>query len=313
MLEVSLGFFSYASHVPLASAAVATSRCNGESKLQMPKPHRCERLRSRWPLRLFKISSGHTLIIIKVLSHLKAAVMADEESVFGLIPPEPVKVVKAPLYVSKHPKIVVNKQASATFGKLENKPHPTQFLKKYEKTQSPPVKAPEELRAFHHYDHVKPAVPPRSEKPVMGLVSHKNFITANAVDNILAVPKKISHEKPDFVHKPDYGKVPQYLHRVKAQVDEEYRMIRAMQEVPDETSSQLKVLGEQERQEILNGLKANWERINKEYQTLGFALDSVSKKKKKEEYERMLEQIEKDIAKLHKSFVIIADDSLVYQ
>ena len=239
--------------------------------------------------------------------------MADEESVFGLIPPEPVKIVKPPLYVSKHPKIVVERQAAATFGKLENKPHPTQFLKKFEKTQSPSAKAPEELQAFHHYDHVKPAVPPRSEKPVMGLVSHKNFITANAVDNILAVPKKISHEKPDFVHKPDYGKVPQYLHRVKAQVDEEYRMIRAMQEVPDETSSQLKVLGEQERQEILNGLKANWERINKEYQTLGFALDSVSKKKKKEEYERMLEQIEKDIAKLHKSFVIIADDSLVHQ
>ena len=35
--------------------------------------------------------------------------------------------------------------------------------------------------------------------------------------------------------------------------------------------------------------------------------------KKKEEYERMLEQIEKDIAKLNKSFVIIADDSLVHQ
>ena len=237
--------------------------------------------------------------------------MAYEESVFGLIPPEPVRVVKQPLYVSKHPKIVVDKQAAATFGKLEQKPHPTQFLKKHEKTLSPV--APEELRAFQHYDHIKPAVPPRSEKPVMGLVSHKNFITANAVDNILAVPKKISHDKPDFVHKPDYGKVPQYLHRVKAQVDEEYRMIRAMQEVPDETSSQLKVLGEQERQEILNGLKANWERINKEYQTLGFALDSVSKKKKKEEYERMLEQIEKDIAKLHKSFVIIADDALVNQ
>ncbi len=62
----------------------------------------------------------------------------------------------------------------------------------------------------------------------------------------------------------------------------------------------------------MNGLKANWERINKEYQTLSFSVDSASKKKKKEDFEKQLEQIEKDIAKLQKSFVIIAEDNLMY-
>ena len=32
----------------------------------------------------------------------------------------------------------------------------------------------------------KPAVPARTDKPIHGLVSDKNFIVANAVENILA-------------------------------------------------------------------------------------------------------------------------------
>ena len=35
----------------------------------------------------------------------------------------------------------------------------------------------------------KPAIPKRDEKPIHGLVSDKNFIVANAVENILAAPK----------------------------------------------------------------------------------------------------------------------------
>jgi hypothetical protein len=32
----------------------------------------------------------------------------------------------------------------------------------------------------------KPAVPKKDEKPILGLVSDKNYIVANAVENILA-------------------------------------------------------------------------------------------------------------------------------
>ena len=35
----------------------------------------------------------------------------------------------------------------------------------------------------------KVAVPLHHEKPIMGLVSDKNFIVSNAVENILAAPK----------------------------------------------------------------------------------------------------------------------------
>lgn len=35
----------------------------------------------------------------------------------------------------------------------------------------------------------KVPVPKNDEKPIMGLVSDKNFIVSNAVENILAAPK----------------------------------------------------------------------------------------------------------------------------
>jgi hypothetical protein len=35
----------------------------------------------------------------------------------------------------------------------------------------------------------KTSVPSKDEKPIMGLVSDKNFIVSNAVENILAAPK----------------------------------------------------------------------------------------------------------------------------
>jgi hypothetical protein len=43
----------------------------------------------------------------------------------------------------------------------------------------------------------KPSVPKRDEKPIQGLVSDKNFIVANAVENILA-GKSQSHAHTDI-------------------------------------------------------------------------------------------------------------------
>lgn len=65
---------------------------------------------------------------------------------------------------------------------------------------------------------LRPAVPTKDEKPVMGLTSNKNFITANAVEAILAKPKNVPQEEFQWTMKPDYGKVPMYLRRNKARV-----------------------------------------------------------------------------------------------
>jgi len=57
----------------------------------------------------------------------------------------------------------------------------------------------------------KVPVPLKDEKPIMGLVSDKNFIVSNAVENILAAPKLPSNSDKDFLKKKNYGKVPRYL------------------------------------------------------------------------------------------------------
>ena len=57
----------------------------------------------------------------------------------------------------------------------------------------------------------KVAVPLRGEKPIMGLVSDKNFIVSNAVENILAAPNLPSNKNKDYLKKKNYGKVPKYL------------------------------------------------------------------------------------------------------
>ena len=54
-------------------------------------------------------------------------------------------------------------------------------------------------------------VPKKDEKPIMGLVSDKNFIVSNAVENILAAPKLPTNNEKDFLKKKNYGKVPKYL------------------------------------------------------------------------------------------------------
>ena len=59
-----------------------------------------------------------------------------------------------------------------------------------------------------------------------GLQTTKNFLVANAVENILAVPKKVDNEQPRYVSKKDYGVVPAYLDDVKAAIAEEKAVLR---------------------------------------------------------------------------------------
>ncbi len=62
----------------------------------------------------------------------------------------------------------------------------------------------------------------------MGLVSQKNYITVNDVNNILAVPKNPVSTDVNYLQKQDYGRVPQYLSSVKEQIAEEYKTIEVM-------------------------------------------------------------------------------------
>ena len=64
---------------------------------------------------------------------------------------------------------------------------------------------------FDRGSQKKMAVPKKQEKPIMGLVSDKNFIVSNAVENILAAPKMPANSQKDYLKKKNFGKVPKYL------------------------------------------------------------------------------------------------------
>ena len=57
----------------------------------------------------------------------------------------------------------------------------------------------------------------------------KNFVTSNAVENILAVPKR-EVGGVDWLKKPHFGEVPPYLQKIKQEITDEYEYIKSMQQ-----------------------------------------------------------------------------------
>jgi hypothetical protein len=78
------------------------------------------------------------------------------------------------------------------------------------------------------------------DKPIMGLKSDKNYITANAVDVILMQPKRKIIEPMNYLDKKSYGKIPAYLSELKMKVESEYKTIREMQLKNEEEEAALK-------------------------------------------------------------------------
>jgi len=242
-----------------------------------------------------------------------------EESIYNLIPQPQFIPEKPALYRSRTDGKVApgqfelgvkSKKEHATFGKPNGTAMhtPTTFTRAHEKE---PV-LPEPTKPTMSKFKTKPSVPKVTEKPVMGLTSNKNFVTANAVENILAKPQKVPVEEPRFTERKDFGKVPTYLKKVKAKVAQETEYVRQyiQQREMDQTQSNAQEMPEYERQELLNHLKTKWAEVNKVYQTkLSFVLDTPAKKTRKESLERQLQEIEKDIELLSKgSTVLVVPD-----
>jgi hypothetical protein len=112
----------------------------------------------------------------------------------------------------------------------------------------------------------KPPVPTIKDKPIMGLKSDKNYITANAVDVILMQPKKKVKEDANYLKKKNYGKVPDYLNELKTKVEEEYKTIREMQiRNEEEEAAKKKKLQEDELTALREGLKKRLEELKISY------------------------------------------------
>ncbi|KAG2454031.1 hypothetical protein HYH02_001072 [Chlamydomonas schloesseri] len=157
---------------------------------------------------------------------------------------------------------------------------------------------------------VRPPVPAKDEKPTMGLTSNKNFITANAVDVILAKPGKVPQPEFQWTQKPDYGKVPMYLKRNKDRVakeKEQFTQYLRMREAP-EANAHVSQLSPEDRAQLIRHLKAKWGSVNTAYQGVSLSVDSAVKKARKEAMERELAEIERDIRTLERGEVVLVVD-----
>lgn len=242
------------------------------------------------------------------------------ESIYRIIPPKPEIVPRPPMHKSKHshakppscttfgplgttcPRVAnvagdlqdkpVPNQSHATFGKARGDyaEDPGDYLKKCAKSggkvltlaqlkrEHPEVLAPKELKP-----QTRVGPPTKEERPVMNLVTSKNFIVANAVEVILAAPKKLPQGSRDYLKKEDYGKVPKYLSHIKKDIDAEYSYIRALQEAREqEEAARMRPLEEEERKDLIEGLKTKWEQVNTAYQagTHITKLDTMGKMKR---------------------------------
>jgi hypothetical protein len=65
---------------------------------------------------------------------------------------------------------------------------------------------------------------------------------------------------------------------------------------------------QQERLDILRGLKANWESLHHEYQGLSVITDTDAKRQRRKEMETKLAQLEADIQKIERHSVILVDN-----
>eukprot|EP00440_Ansanella_granifera_P023208 gb/GFBE01025203.1/.p1 GENE.gb/GFBE01025203.1/~~gb/GFBE01025203.1/.p1 ORF type:complete len:276 (+),score=94.20 gb/GFBE01025203.1/:1-828(+) len=274
--------------------------------------------------------------------------MMHGESIYNIIPPKPIVQERPPMHRSKHPgdlpptastftqkgttvpaaanlggnstKKPVSDKSHSGFGKPKGAycDQPENFLKKAEKTggkvltlaemkrEHPEALAPKELKPS-----TRGGPPKFSEQPVMNLVTSKNFVVANAVETILAAPKKLPEGAKDYLKKEDYGKVPKYLQHIKKDIDAEYQYIRDLQAAQAQAEAdRVRPLSEDERQHLIEGLKAKWEQVNTAYQagTHVTKLDTMGKMKRKEKNEAELSQIEKDIEKLSKRNIHVASD-----
>eukprot|EP01116_Phalansterium_solitarium_P018274 TRINITY_DN4797_c0_g1_i2.p1 TRINITY_DN4797_c0_g1~~TRINITY_DN4797_c0_g1_i2.p1 ORF type:complete len:224 (-),score=16.28 TRINITY_DN4797_c0_g1_i2:180-776(-) len=191
---------------------------------------------------------------------------------------------------------------AATMGRLDVKPDPKTFLKAKEKT------APLEKTdtGFKYETTRKPSVPSRTEFPPIVESSSKNFLETNKIDSALTAPKKRHEVEVDYLRKEDFGKVPEYLTKVKEVISEEQKArAEAEESARNKNKQQFRLLSEAEKSELLAGLKKNHDTINAEYNTLPIAIHTLAQKQRKESIEKQLKQIETDMERLSKKEVYV--------
>lgn len=147
-----------------------------------------------------------------------------------------------------------------------------------------------------------------SEGPQVDIpVFLEKFVVANAVEAILAAPKKAVTANPDFGNKEEYGKIPGYLTKIQGDIKAEQDYILGLQQQAEDEQKTTRSMNEEERIALIVALKAKWEEHNGEYQKMAHKtlLDTESQMRHKVEIEKAMDMLEEKIALLSKGQVVV--------
>ncbi|XP_032871738.1 enkurin [Amblyraja radiata] len=233
------------------------------------------------------------------------------ECIYNLLP-QPEEPPRHRLkYYSKQRKMVQEelerkKSSYKTMGlpKVEP-PCPRHHLLKHSKEPKLPDREPYKVPV----DGIISSIP--TDKPLMGLHTKKNFVESNIAEVKMSVPKKPvpiyvdtkrgnrnllepSGLLPTLLHRKGYGKIPDYI--IKRTVEEKKAQEEYDAYVKERIrQGSMKLLSEEERNNVLMGLKQNWEELNHSFQGLSILIDTVSKQNHKEKLETKMKKLEQDI------------------
>ncbi len=113
-----------------------------------------------------------------------------------------------------------------------------------------------------------------------------------------------------YVNKPEYGKAPKYLQRVKAEIVKEDEEINAhtlaASAAAASEAARFRPMPEEERLRLVDELKAKWDDLNSQYQRMAHmvVMDTAGKVQRKERLDKELRKIEAAIDKLDKPVII---------
>lgn len=164
----------------------------------------------------------------------------------------------------------------------------------------------------------RPPVPKHNElnrtTTELNLNNEKNFKLVNIMRAKSAVarntgPKCFEQTPPSYILAPKYGKVPKYLKKMS---EKQMQMELMAKQAVDNSNVQndCRRIPHEEKQQLLNGLKHNWDLLQKEYQRMPLLIDTIPKMLRKTKLENNLKQLEKDICLLnsnHNSIYIVSN------
>lgn len=271
---------------------------------------------------------------------------AAAESIYNLIPAKVAVAKKAPLYRSKHSPQTVPTATSfgygtATINGEANRGGEVSVPAKHvsaaatlggtaggraggagrQRKALRGTAALPDPKKFTYSDRRKPALEKTSElakSPRQEAKARKDFVRENkkAAPAAAVAKRRPGKTELDYTKKEDYGKAPAYLETVKRAVEEERELVRRMvegehaNEEAQREGPRVRLMEDSERTELLEHLKAKWNEVNHGYQKMTHlvTLDTLSKIKKKENFESQLAELEKAMKKLQRQHVFVASD-----